>query len=196
MVRSIPTSLFQVLFLTVNFQGSYAGFLTIHMKNTYPDVFFGALSSSSPILGQVSDPNDPYMYGIGNQASSILSQMSAKGALRIKQSFEDIRHRISQSKHESPIRYVNRIRANTVTFLRRHLQHERTIQPLYATPHRNRSLIHRRRLPICIHQSLRVQLATPQARLEKQSPTPPKQPCATSPPSLPPSPPQSPSVSA
>ncbi|XDG05311.1 hypothetical protein ABKA04_004926 [Annulohypoxylon sp. FPYF3050] len=80
--------------------GSYAGFLTIHMKNTYPDVFFGAFASSSPILGQVSDPNDPYMYGIGNQASSILSQMSAKGAARIKQSFEDIRHHDTSNMKE------------------------------------------------------------------------------------------------
>ncbi|KAI1088007.1 peptidase S28 [Rostrohypoxylon terebratum] len=77
--------------------GSYGGLLTIHMKNTYPDVFFGAFASSSVVIGQVSDPNDPYMYAIGNQASSVLSQMSAKGAARIKRSFEDINQRISRN---------------------------------------------------------------------------------------------------
>ncbi|KAI1459646.1 serine carboxypeptidase S28-domain-containing protein [Annulohypoxylon moriforme] len=79
------------------FGASYAGFLTVHIKNTYPNEFFGAVAASLPVLGQVSDPNDPLMYSIGNQASSILSQMSAKGAARVKRSFESIRRRISQN---------------------------------------------------------------------------------------------------
>ncbi|KAI1385661.1 serine carboxypeptidase S28-domain-containing protein [Hypoxylon trugodes] len=78
------------------FGGSYAGFLTVHNKNTYSD-FFGALASSPPIIGQVSDPNDPLINGIGNQASSIYGQLSAEGAFRIQKSFDGVRRRIAQN---------------------------------------------------------------------------------------------------
>ncbi|KAI1412085.1 peptidase S28 [Hypoxylon sp. FL1857] len=75
---------------------SYAGFLTVHMKNTYPD-FFGAFATSPPVIGQVSDPNDAHIYGAGNQASFVYEQLSAKGAARVKRSFDSIRSRISQN---------------------------------------------------------------------------------------------------
>jgi hypothetical protein len=50
----------------ITVSGSYGGFLSTQQRIHHPDVFYGAIASSTPVNGLISDPTDPLATSAGN----------------------------------------------------------------------------------------------------------------------------------
>lgn len=46
--------------------GSYGGFLSVQERIHHPETFFGAIGSSTPVNGLISDPEDPIATSSGD----------------------------------------------------------------------------------------------------------------------------------